>query len=72
MDTAYVDLALSLFLFNVGIEIGQLMVIAVMLSVAWLAGKAATLRTPIWQQAFTVLMGVAAAYWTIDRTWAVF
>ena len=66
------DLALSLFLFNVGIEIGQLMVIAVMLAVAWLAGKAGTLRSPIWQQAFTVLMGVAAAYWTIDRTWAVF
>ena len=38
----------------------------------WIAAKAAVLRTPIWQQAFTVLMGVAAAYWTIDRTWAVF
>lgn len=66
------DLALSLFLFNVGIEIGQLLVIAVMLSATWLATRAGAVRTPVWQQAFTVLMGVAAAYWTIDRTWAVF
>lgn len=66
------DLALSLFLFNVGIEIGQLLVIAVMLAVAWLAQKAVARHAPLWQQAFTVCMGIAAAYWTIDRTWAVF
>ena len=29
-------------------------------------------RLWLWQQAFTVLMGIAAAYWTIDRSWAVF
>jgi len=66
------DLAVSLFLFNAGIELGQLMVIGVMLSVAWLARKTVVLHSPFWQQAFTVLMGVAAAYWTIDRTWMVF
>jgi hydrogenase/urease accessory protein HupE len=66
------DLALSLLLFNLGIEIGQLLVIAVMLTVGWLARRLNTLQAPVWQQAFTVVMGIAAAFWTIDRTWAVF
>ena len=66
------ELALSLFLFNVGIEVGQLMVIAVMLSIAWVARRTGAFHAPLWQQAFTACMGIAAAYWTIDRTWAVF
>lgn len=66
------DLALSLFLFNVGIELGQLLVIGIMLGTAWLVRRLNLLRSAVWQQAFTVLMGVAAAYWTIDRTWVVF
>jgi hypothetical protein len=66
------DLALSLFLFNVGIEVGQLMVIAVMLSIGWIAQRLHVLGSPVWQQAFTVSMGIAAAYWTVDRTWVVF
>lgn len=66
------DLALSLLLFNVGIELGQLMVIGVMLSAGWLVHRLHILQSTVWQQAFTVLMGIAAAYWTIDRTWAVF
>lgn len=66
------DLALSLLLFNVGIELGQLLVIAVMLGLGWLARRLNTLQAPAWQQAFTLVMGVAAAYWTIDRTWVVF
>ena len=72
------DLALSLLLFNVGIEIGQLMVIAAMLSLGWLfrtlspalANSPAVM--PRWHQAFSMVMGIAAAYWTIDRTWMVF
>jgi hydrogenase/urease accessory protein HupE len=66
------DLALSLFLFNVGIEVGQLLVIAVMLGAGWLVRRTGVFHASIWQQTFTTLMGVAAAYWTIDRTWAVF
>lgn len=66
------DLALALFLFNVGIEIGQLMVIAAMLGVTWISHRFHKLEASAWQRAFTVLMGVAAAYWTIDRTWLVF
>ena len=72
------DLALSLLLFNVGIEIGQLMVIAAMLSLAWLLRSLSSGQTiarvavPRWHQAFSIVMGIAAAYWTIDRTWMVF
>ena len=65
------DLALSLLLFNVGIELGQLLVIAVLLTGAWLAHRLPTGNGLRWQQAFTVLMGVAAAYWTIDRSFLV-
>ena len=65
------DLALALFLFNVGIEVGQLLVISVLLAVGWAARRFHTLTSNVWQQAFTVIMGVAAAYWPIDRTWMV-
>jgi hydrogenase/urease accessory protein HupE len=72
------DLALSLLLFNVGIEIGQLTVIAAMLSLGWLfrtlkptLADSPTIM-PRWHQAFSIVMGIAAAYWTIDRTWMVF
>ena len=65
------DLALSLLLFNVGIEVGQLIVIATMLSLGWIAQRIRPLNQPQWAQAFTILMGIAAAYWTIDRTWVV-
>jgi hydrogenase/urease accessory protein HupE len=66
------DIALPLLLFNVGIELGQLMVIAVMLAIGWLAGRVHALERPTWERAFTLIMGSAAAYWTIDRTWVVF
>ncbi len=66
------DLALALFLFNLGIEVGQLMVISIMLTVAWISRRFHTLESSAWQRAFTLFMGIAAAYWTIDRTWLVF
>jgi hydrogenase/urease accessory protein HupE len=76
------DLALSLFLFNLGIEVGQLMVIVAVLTLGWAvnhlaawrrAAVGATAHAPeVVQQAFTIMMGIAAAYWTIDRTWVVF
>jgi hydrogenase/urease accessory protein HupE len=76
------DLALSLFLFNVGIELGQLMVIAAVIVLGWVVNHLTAWRRQglatgghapeVVQQAFTILMGIAAAYWTIDRTWVVF
>ena len=47
------QLALSLFLFNVGIEIGQLCIIAVMLSGAWLLKKSGAFSSERWVPAFT-------------------
>ena len=59
--------ALALLLFNLGVEIGQLLIIAAVLGGVWLVGIAgvrvpsAVVRAPI------VLMGVLSAYWLIER-----
>ena len=60
------SLWLALLLFNVGIELGQMMVITVLLAFAWLAARLANLATLTRAGAYT--MGCMAAYWTIDRT----
>ena len=65
------QLAMSLLLFNVGIEIGQLLVIAVLIAAGWIIRKFSGHRHPAWEQAFTFVMGALAAYWTIDRVWLV-
>jgi hydrogenase/urease accessory protein HupE len=71
----------ALLFFNVGVEIGQLVFVAVVLSVIWLLGHAASqlLETSPIQRAFDRLdvtiaygIGVAAAYWLIERTTAFF
>jgi hydrogenase/urease accessory protein HupE len=76
------QLAASLLLFNLGIEAGQLGIIAAMLAAAWLAHRAANLplrleeRLPLepplqeralLERAFTTAMGCVAGFWTIDR-----
>jgi hydrogenase/urease accessory protein HupE len=62
----------SLLLFNLGIELGQLLIIALMLSITWLSKRSNLLQTPGWQFTFTLAMGSLAAYWTIDRIAVVF
>ncbi len=57
---------LALLMFNVGIELGQLMVIAILLGLAWLAKRAASIPTLTRIGAYG--MGCLAAFWTIDRT----
>ncbi len=57
---------LSLLLFNVGIELGQLMIIAVLVSLRWLLNRVASTTQLIRAGAYG--MGCVAAYWTIDRT----
>ena len=55
---------LSLLLFNVGIELGQIAIILALALATWLFAR--------WQRQFTAAaawgMGCLAAYWTIDRT----
>lgn len=57
---------LALLLFNVGIELGQLLVIAMLLALAWLAKRIASL--PALTRIGAYGMGCLAAFWTIDRT----
>ncbi len=60
------QLALSLFLFNVGIEVGQLAIIAVLLAVLWCARLIAG-SIALAERGFVFAMGSLAAFWTIDR-----
>jgi hydrogenase/urease accessory protein HupE len=61
------DLWLALLLFNVGIELGQLLIIAIVLSIIWSAQRFTALPTITRIGAWG--MGCMAAFWTIDRTW---
>ncbi len=61
------QLALSLLLFNLGIELGQLIVIGALLVAGWLLHRLPGGRSPFWRPAFTIAMGAMAGYWTIDR-----
>jgi hydrogenase/urease accessory protein HupE len=65
------QLALSLLLFNVGIEIGQILVIAALLATGWLISRIPGIHLALWKQAFTIIMGSMAGFWTIDRVWLV-
>jgi len=62
--------ALSLLLFNIGIEAGQLIIIAAVLSLLWLVRT--TLRSAAPETAYAWAMGSAAGMWTLDRIAAVF
>ena len=61
----------SLLLFNVGVEIGQLIIIAIFACFVWLSVRIARLaafnETAIFRGSAYV-MGSLAMYWTIDRT----
>jgi hydrogenase/urease accessory protein HupE len=58
---------LALLLFNVGVEVGQLLFIGLMLAVAWI-GRRGAARWPAWiRQAPAYGIGAVAAYWTIQR-----
>ncbi len=65
-------LAPALLLFNVGIEIGQLLVIGAMLMVGLLVRRVWGHPRESWPRGFALAMGSAAAYWTINRVLAIF
>jgi hydrogenase/urease accessory protein HupE len=60
------DLWLSLLLFNVGIEVGQVAVIIALAGIAWILTKIG------WRNRFYTVaawsMGSLATFWTLDRT----
>ena len=56
---------LALFAFNVGVEIGQLMFVAVMmLPVVWWRRRA---QRPVWRLLPAYAIGTVAMAWTIER-----
>ena len=57
---------LALLLFNVGIEVGQIAIIAALLVLGWLWQRFQSVDKIIRSSAW--IMGCVAAYWTIDRT----
>ena len=65
------SLATSLFLFNVGIELGQVLVVLIFASIAWVWSKIAQsqrLNPETFYKVSAYTMGGLATYWTIDRT----
>ena len=56
----------SLLLFNIGIEIGQLLVIATLSGIVWVLSKIEFKKQGVLYTSWVV--GMVAAYWTIDRT----
>ena len=56
----------SLLLFNVGIEVGQLLVIAVLALATWFLSKLEYKKQGVLYASWIV--GMVAAYWTLDRT----
>ena len=66
------QLAVSLLLFNLGIEIGQLLVIGLMLGAGAILGKAWKRNREVWPGRFAWIMGSVAGFWTIDRVLLVF
>ena len=66
------QLAVSLLMFNLGIEAGQLAVIAALLAAGWAAHRAAAALLPVAERGFAVAMGCVAGFWTIDRVLVLF
>lgn len=65
----------SLLLFNVGIELGQLVIIGLFLCIAWLWQKLTqrfSLREEYLYSTAAYGMGIVATFWTIDRTLVLF
>ncbi len=63
--------ASALLFFNVGVEIGQLLAIAVFLAAGWVLARVP--KRPVWAaRAFVYAMGATAAYWSLERGLAMF
>jgi hypothetical protein len=61
------EVPLALFMFNVGVETGQLMFIAAVMSLLWLLQRLHLSAPPAAWRILPYSIGGLAAYWTIDR-----
>jgi hypothetical protein len=62
---------LALLFFNVGVELGQLIFIAGVLALGWLAARAALRAPQGWPRIAAYLIGSVSAFWLIERTLAI-
>ncbi len=68
LSSTQTDIPLALLFFNVGVEVGQLVFVAGVLTVTWLIQKM-KFRWPLWvEQAPAYVIGSLAAFWFIQRT----
>lgn len=58
---------LALLLFNLGVELGQIAVIALLLFLLWIAAKAANQSRKLIEFASAYLLGIIGMFWTIQR-----
>ena len=66
------EISIALLFFNLGVEIGQLMFVAVVLALAWALGQL-RVRWPRWAQPLPAYaIGTIAAFWFIERTSGLF
>ena len=61
------EVPLALFMFNVGVETGQLLFIAAVMSLVWLLQRLRLRAPPTAWRILPYSIGGLAAYWTIDR-----
>jgi len=61
------EVPLALFMFNVGVETGQLLFIAAVMSLVWLLQRLHLSTPPAAWRILPYSIGGLAAYWTIDR-----
>ncbi len=59
--------AAALFFFNVGVEIGQLMVVGALLGLLWLWRRTGVETPPLATRIPVYVMGTVSAYWFIER-----
>ncbi len=65
------EIALALLMFNVGVEIGQLLFVLLILSLAW-SFRQLEIRWPRWAIALPgYAVGTLGAFWTLQRAWLV-
>ena len=63
--------AMALFLFNVGVEVGQLLVVGILLALVWLVRRSRVELPVFATQVPVYVMGAVSAYWFIDRVIAI-
>lgn len=66
------EIPVALLFFNIGVEIGQILFVAVVIAFAW-AWKRLPAKLPGWAELVPVyLLGTVSTYWFIERTTAMF